>query len=161
MQRYCWHYLYNSSTGHTALERMDARQVSLKLPNVINSTEEEYQFAFDERDQRTIVAFDGYLLAGSPNRKGACLCHMPIGTVKVPKGQFFMPKEYELGAPPYQHQFGGKIVALEIYRYFLLLRAGTFVFAGYDSTNLSPRYLIALVRKGGKQGEYVEWLVGG
>ena len=161
MQRYCWHYLYNSSTGRTQLERMDTRQVSLKLPNFITDTEEEYLFAFDERDQRTLVAFDGYLLTGSPNRKGACICRIPIGTLQVPQGQFYSPKKDELGVPPYKHLVGGKIVALEIYRYFLLLRAGTFVFAGYDSTNLSPRYLIALVRKGGKQGEYVEWLVGG
>ena len=160
MQRYCWHYLYNSSTGRTPFERDDGH-IYLTLPNVINKTEDQYVFTLDERDQRTLVAFDGYLLAGSPNRKGACIFREMIGVIQVPRGQFYMPKSDELGVAPYKYLVGGKIVALEIYRYFLLLRAGTFVFAGYDSTNLSPRYLIALVRKGGKQGEYVEWLVGG
>lgn len=56
---------------------------------------------------------------------------------------------------------GKESASLEMYRHFLLLRAGTFVFAGYDATNLAPRYLIARVHKGGNRGEWVEWLVGG
>ena len=118
MQRYCWHYLYNSSTGRTALERDDSH-IYLTLPNVINKTEDQYVFTLDERDQRTLVAFDGYLLAGSPNRKGACIFREVIGVIQVPRGQFYMPKSDELGVAPY-------------------------------------KYLV-----GGKQGEYVEWLVGG
>ena len=164
MERYCWHRFHNASTGRTLLDRIDAGFVSMTLPNIITGIKKQYVFGIDERDQRTLVAFDGYLLAGSPNRKGACIYQTPIGTLEVPKGQFYAPKESELGIPPYQYSSEGKIVSLEIHRYFLLLRAGTFVFAGYDSTNLSPRYLVAFVRRGGKQGEqgeYVEWLVGG
>ena len=161
MQRHCWHYLYNSSTGRTPLERTDTKRVLVELPNVIIGIPACYRLSIDERDQRTLVVFDGYLLAGSPKRKGACIFRTPMGIIRVPKGQFYMPKDDELGIPPYKYLLGGKIVTLEMDRYFLLLREGTFVFAGYDSTNLSPRYLIALVRKGGKQGEYVEWLVGG
>ena len=162
MQRYCWHYLHNSSAGRTPLERINGSHVSLVLPDVIREEESRYSLPIDKRDQRTLVAFDGYLLSGSHNRKGACILQTPLGTIQVPIGQFYKPQQYDnLGVPPYEYLFGGKIATLEIFRCFLLLRAGTFVFAGYDATNLSPRYLIALVRKGGKKGEYVEWLVGG
>lgn len=111
-----------------------------------------------------LVAFDGYLLAGSPRRKGACILQAPAGTLQVPKGQFYAPENDVLGAAPYVTKFTQEVrpvVLLEMYRHFLLLRAGTFVFAGYDATNLAPRYLIARVRKGRNRGDRVEWLVGG
>lgn len=164
MERYVWHYLHNSSTGRTLLERIDAQQVRVVLPNVITSTEERFVLPVNEQDQRTLVAFDGYLLAGSPKRKGACILQAPAGTLQVPKGQFYAPENGVLGTAPYVTTFTPDIrpvVLLEMYRYFLLLRAGTFVFAGYDATNLAPRYLVARVHKGGSHGEWVGWLVGG
>lgn len=164
MQRYVWHYLHNSSTGCTPIERVDTKQVRVVLPNVITGTEDQFVLAVNEQDQRTLVAFDGYLLAGSPKRKGACILQTPAGILRVPKGQFYAPEDDTLGVAPYvitTTREGRSIVLLEMYRHFLLLRVGTFVFAGYDATNLAPRYLIARIHKGGSRGEWVEWLVGG
>ena len=133
------------------------------MPNVIIGTTDRFILPMNEKDQRTLVAFDGLLLAGSPKRKGACIVRVPIGVIEVPEGQFYAPESEVLGVAPYvisireQKEFAH----LDIYRYFLLLRAGTFVFAGYDAKNLAPRYLIAIVHKGGNRGEWVEWLVGG
>ncbi len=165
MERYVWHYLHNASLGCSPVTRIDSGHVGVVLENVISGVGEYYALPFDERDRRTLVAFDGYLLAGSANRKGArILDPLPVGTLEIPKGQFFAPASDELGIAPYRIRTSlqrKEFVSLEIYRHFLLLRAGTFVFAGYDAKNLAPRYLIALVRKGGKRGEWVEWLVGG
>ena len=55
----------------------------------------------NEKDQRTLVAFDGLLLAGSPKRKGACIVRVPIGVIEVPKGQFYAPESEVLGVAPY------------------------------------------------------------
>lgn len=195
-QRYVWHYLHNSSAGRAPLERIAVQRVQVPLPDVITGAENQYVLAVNEQDQRTLVAFDGYLLAGSPKRKGACIFQAPAGILQIPKGQFYTPESDVLGIAPYVTTArvggGGRIrrrisawvlnalnrfrarplatryiaegqesVALEIYRYFLLLRAGTFVFAGYDAKNLAPRYLVARVHKGGSRGEWVDWLVGG
>ena len=166
MERCIWHYLYNAAAGCIRLERTDASHVCVTLPNTLEEISKQYRFMIDERDQRTLVAFDGYLLAGSPKRKGSCIFHVPIGEIKIPKGQFFVPKGDELGIPPYRYILEGKFVELKIYRFFLLLRGGTFVFAGYDPKNLSPRYLISIVHaqrteEGRIHEEYVEWRVGG
>ena len=168
MERYAWHYLYNSAAGRTLLERSDESHVCVALPNMLDEKiSGKYRFMIDERDQRTFVVFDGYLLAGSPKRKGCCIFHVPIGEIRIPKGQFFVPKGDELGIPPYRYILEGKFVELQIYRFFLLLRGGTFVFAGYDPKNLSPRYLISIVHaqrtteEGRIYEEYVEWRVGG
>lgn len=164
MQRYVWHYFHNDSTGRTLFTRIDERQIAVVLPNVITNTENNVVLAVNEKDQRTLVAFDGLMLSGSPKRKGACILKIPLGTLQVPKGQFYAPEDNVLGVAPYTMKVTTdvkEVVTLEVYRYFLLLRAGTFVFAGYDAKNLAPRYLIAIVHKGGKHGEWIEWLVGG
>lgn len=100
-QRHVWHYLHNSSTGRTLLDRIDTQQVRVVLPNIITGGEEQYVLPVNERDQRTLVAFDGHLLAGSPKRKGACILQAPAGTLQVPKGQFYAPEGDELGIAPY------------------------------------------------------------
>ena len=196
-QRYVWHYLHNSSTGRTALTRIDERQVRVDLPNEITGAIDRYVLSMHEKDQRTLVAFDGLLLAGSPKRKGACIARVSVGVIEIPKGQFYAPERGVIGVAPYvaTKRIGGKKIGrhlkgmiaymgnflnrlraksdvryiaqgneattLAVHRHFLLLRAGTFVFAGYDAKNLAPRYLIAIVHKGGNRGERVEWLVGG
>lgn len=167
MEQYCWHYLHHASVGRTLLERVNSRQVRCVLPHALTGAEEEYVLNMDERDRRTLVAFDGLLLAGSPRREGECILTADLGMLKVPTGKFLRQRrEGVIGIAPYA--MTTVTASLLIHRHFLLLRWGTFVFAAYDNTNLAPRYLVARVsgtsRAGSEEEEgkdMVEWLVCG
>jgi len=195
-----WHYLYHSTAGHAPCTRGDGKWITVTLVNSIKGQEESYMLSVDDRDPRVLVAFDGYLLAGSPRRKGTCVSRAFVGTIQVPKGQFYAIKNEELGIPPYIARSSAEekivrrlhagmgwltdhtvnlwrrvtydraepparakrrdTVLFPIYRYFLLLREGTFVFGSYDDTNMASRYLVAEVNTA-RRGENVEWRVGG
>ena len=123
MERYVWHYFHNSSASRTSLERVDGQRVRVVLPNVITGAESQFELAVNEQDQRTLVAFDGYLLAGSPKRKGVWILKTPAGILQVPKGRFYAPKNDVLGIAPYAIKTtaaGREVATLEMYRYFLL-----------------------------------------
>jgi hypothetical protein len=151
----CHHFLFNSSQGRADTERVSGQHVLVELPLVTNvpglfvGVKRQYEIPVDERDKRTLVAFDGHIPWGGLPKKGAVVYAEKLGTFEISAHHVRLRKEYEELPPPmYVFDNEQKLVQVCMDRYFLLLPQSRTVVRRYTPESLDPRYLIVEVDRG-------------
>ncbi len=160
-----FHYLLESFAGVTEYERIDSKtiEVSLSVHQAIDSRQAALKYqevltkrlSVDERDQRVLVVFDGELLCESIPRNGEHLFACLLGTIKTRTDHLRKPR---FGRPSYriEEQEEGEVAVLDVWRMFLLLPAGNFVFQRVrDLHSLGPSYVMGEVRKSTGKNEVI------
>ena len=106
----------------------------------------------DVRDQRTLVIFDGFIVAGGLPRNHLVVVLEKILDLSVPTGQFRI--SCELGAEtPQVFDFenmekGTRSISADHWRYFVLLPSCRAVVFRYRPKSLSPQGVVIEVSKG-------------
>ena len=143
-ERYCYHFLHNQSQGKATIHRTSSLVVFIETPD-----REGYTVPLDERDQRVLVCFDGRIPTGSLSC-GAEVARAIFSVLSAPIDNVYKRRdnEYEEPVTYVISPRNLKKVEVSIYRFFVLLRTGRYVFRVYRPDTLQPRYLIVDVKNG-------------
>lgn len=144
------HYLHEQAFGTTVAERIDVNTVRCILGN------SEYNLSVNERDQCTLVVFDGELLFGGLPRGATVIQSVSLDSIFCPTDAMRKNPEYPCDAVPKYHK-EDKRTSIEIYRHFLLLLSSTTIVRKFRNKSLSPIYVIINVSVNRKGTRVVEW----
>ena len=131
-----------------------------ELPGLPGRAKVGYNLEVDGRDERALMAIDGWLLPGQPKHREDLILSKPIGLVRISEGRFRNTHGdcAASGAPHFGFVTADdkEMVIAEVPRHFLLLRAGNYSYATIDRRSFAIRYVFITVRSGGKNGWVVE-----
>lgn len=144
------HYLHEQAFGTVVAERLDANTVSCILGGT------EYHLPVNERDQRTLVVFDGELLFGGLPRGATVIQSISLGRISCPSEAMRKKPEYPCEAAPKYHKEDKK-TGIEIFRHFLLLLSSTTIVRKFRNKSLSPVYVVINISVNNKGTKVVEW----
>lgn len=148
-----FHYLFENHPGKGDVCRLDEKTVEIEVPNSAGGVTSEI-LPVDRRDQRVLVVVDGELLCESIPKAGDSILSVSIGELKTHISHLRMAR---FDTPSYRIEKGKDIARLELFRHFLLLPAGNFVFCRVrDKRSLGPMYVFGEVRKS-EDGPSVVW----
>ena len=145
-ERRAHHLLYEQPHGCSIIRRENDKEVRVDIPG---ST---VLLPIDVRDQRTLVIFDGFIVAGGLPRNHLVVVLEKILDLSVPTGQFRI--SCELGADtPQVFDFenmekGTRSISADHWRYFVLLPSCRAVVFRYRPKSLSPQGVVIEVSKG-------------
>ncbi len=150
MDKTVHHYLHEKAFGTTTAKRVDANTV------VCRFGDKEYRIPANERDQRTLVVFDGELLFGGLPRSATVVQSVSLGFISCPAEAMRKSPEYPCEALPKYHKERKK-TGIEIFRHFLFLPSCTAIMRKFRNKSLSPIYTIISVFVNEKGTIVVEW----
>jgi len=141
-----FHYLFEQQPGVVTAVCLGAKSISFELP-VRKGGSEQIQLPFDERDQRTLVVFDGELLWDCIPKSGDPIVSMKISTLHTPVEHL---RTARFGEASYSivDIAGRKHAKLALFRHALLLPCGNFVVRCFrDIRSFEPKYVLGEVKK--------------
>lgn len=150
-RRKVYHYLHNMASDATEAVR-EGDLLVFKLPNPNwqkrdVEPEAEYKLQIDERDQRTLVVFDGHIPWGGLPKNGTVVFEMRILELCVSEENVRKPNSSEETAL-WNICDNGK-ATLSINRHFLLLPKSVACVRRYDNKSLRPIYTFVEVNEKG------------
>lgn len=150
MDKTVHHYLHEQALGTTIAKRIDASTVICRLGD------RGYRLPVNERDQRTLVVFDGELLFGGLPRSATVIQSNPLHIISCPTEAVRKNPKYFCEAFPKYHEIERRM-AIWVNRNFLLLPSCTAIVRKFRNKSLSPIYVIIRVFVNEKGTRVVEW----
>lgn len=145
-ERRAYHFLYEQPHGCFIIKKQNNKQVFVDIPGIIGL------LPIDFRDQRTLVIFDGFIVAGGLPKNHHVIKLEKLLDLSVPTGQFRISCEVGADTPQVfdfeNMETGTRSVSAEHWRYFLLLPSCRAVVFRYRPKSLSPQGVVIEVSKG-------------
>lgn len=151
MDKIIHHYLHEQAAGTVNTKRTDSNSL------ICTFGDAEYHLSVNERDQRSLVAFDGELLFGGLPRSATVVQSVSIENISCPSDTMRKNPEYWCEAFP-RYSRGEKKTSLNIFRHFLLLPSCTAIVRKFRNKSLSPIYVVIKVFYNDHGTRVVEWL---
>lgn len=148
-------YLFNSQIGLVPLKRISEREVSGLFPDPFTRQAVDVTIPFHEKDQRTLIVFDGDIPWQGVSRHTDQALSMTFGPTIHSLGQVRKDRPFEEPMPSSLSD-GEMFRRLMLTRHFLLMPAGSSVMRRYVPENLGGRYSLVTVERDGPKSK-VYW----